>query len=218
MVPLLLARQRLLAEAVRKPRALWPATTATACRCWRRSRARTARELRNAGYETTALFGSNVTEEAVPPAWRGTTSFYGEGHYSTLFRDWRLREWEEPMAPSLVFLQSCLALRESKAQPLIRPRSRGRHRFVDAHLLRVRRRGVAGLLRRCRLRWRVGRCGPAAIEEFPPRLLAVEGEASRQGRAADRRESARRLGLHHSGAIRRCICRSRRWPPMRRHR
>jgi hypothetical protein len=34
-----------------------------------------------------------------------------------LIRDWSFPSWDEPLPPSLVFLQSCLALKEAKAQP-----------------------------------------------------------------------------------------------------
>src|SRR5262249_34089225 len=32
---------------------------------------------------------------------------------------WEMPAWDEPLAPALVFLQSCLALTDAKAQPLI---------------------------------------------------------------------------------------------------
>ncbi len=43
--------------------------------------------------------------------------FLWEGHHNTLIRDWAFPSWDEPLPPSLVFLQSCLALKEAKAQP-----------------------------------------------------------------------------------------------------
>jgi hypothetical protein len=46
--------------------------------------------------------------------------FLWEGHHGTLIRDFKVPQWDEPMAPSFVFLQSCLALTEEKAQPLLR--------------------------------------------------------------------------------------------------
>src|SRR5262249_17400128 len=47
------------------------------------------------------------------------TIFLWEGHHSTLVQDYRVHEWPEPLQPSLVFLQSCLALQEPKAQPFL---------------------------------------------------------------------------------------------------
>src|SRR5207248_1515410 len=46
--------------------------------------------------------------------------FLWEDHHNTLIRDWKFPEWDEPMQPSLIFLQSCLALREWKVQPLFK--------------------------------------------------------------------------------------------------
>src|SRR5262249_13386240 len=45
--------------------------------------------------------------------------FLCEGHCSTLFRDYHMHEWSEPLQPSLIFLQSCLALTEPRAQPFL---------------------------------------------------------------------------------------------------
>jgi hypothetical protein len=47
------------------------------------------------------------------------TVFLWEGHHSTLVSSYGIPQWQEPLKPSLVFLQSCLALTEAKAQPFI---------------------------------------------------------------------------------------------------
>jgi hypothetical protein len=47
------------------------------------------------------------------------TVFLWEGHHSTLVREYGIHQWSEPLRPSLVFLQSCLALAEPKAQPFL---------------------------------------------------------------------------------------------------
>ena len=44
--------------------------------------------------------------------------FLWEGHHNTLINDWGFVAWDEPLRPSLMFLQSCLALTEEKASPL----------------------------------------------------------------------------------------------------
>src|SRR5262249_41464774 len=41
-------------------------------------------------------------------------------HHNTIIKDWKFPEWSEPLPPSLVFLQSCLALREWKVEGLFR--------------------------------------------------------------------------------------------------
>src|SRR5262249_13387624 len=79
----------------------------------------TALELRNGGYETTALFGKEVTKDRIRQLLPDQDIFLWEGHHSTMTRDYGLPGWSEPLKPSLVFLQSCLALCEADAQPLL---------------------------------------------------------------------------------------------------
>jgi len=79
----------------------------------------TAREIAGAGYETTALFGEEADRAAVRKLLPHADLFLWEGHYSTLIRDYGVHQWEEPLRPSLVFLQSCLALNEAKALPFL---------------------------------------------------------------------------------------------------
>jgi hypothetical protein len=79
----------------------------------------TAQELRNAGYETTALFGDDVTAEKIRALLPDQDLFLWEGHHSTLVRDYGIHRWPESLRPSLVFLQSCLALTEEKAHPFL---------------------------------------------------------------------------------------------------
>jgi hypothetical protein len=79
----------------------------------------TARELRNAGYQTTAAFHDDVQKEAVRRALPDQDIFLWEGHYKTLTEEFGFLTWDEPLRPSLVFLQSCLALKEEEAGPVI---------------------------------------------------------------------------------------------------
>jgi hypothetical protein len=79
----------------------------------------TAQELRNAGYNTTAWHGDGVNESDLHRLLPEQDLFLWEGHYNTLMKEYCVQDWPEPLRPSLVFLQSCLALSESKAQPLI---------------------------------------------------------------------------------------------------
>jgi hypothetical protein len=80
----------------------------------------TASELANAGYGTTTLFGHGASAAAIRRLLPRQTIFLWEGHHSTLVRDYETPFWTEPLRPSLVFLQSCLALTEDKAQPFLR--------------------------------------------------------------------------------------------------
>jgi hypothetical protein len=79
----------------------------------------TALELKNAGYQTTALFGSEASAAKVRCLLPEQDIFLWEGHYSTLVRSWGLYRWPEPLRPSLFFLQSCLALNEKEALPFL---------------------------------------------------------------------------------------------------
>ncbi len=80
----------------------------------------TAKELRNAGYQTTALFDADVNKEDLRRLLPEQTLFLWEGHYKTLVEKYEFPAWDEPLRPSLVFLQSCLALNEKESQPLLR--------------------------------------------------------------------------------------------------
>jgi hypothetical protein len=80
----------------------------------------TARELANAGFDTTALFGHDARRLAIRKLLPKQTIFLWEGHHSTLVRDFEVPEWTEPLRPSLIFLQSCLALSEAEAGPFLR--------------------------------------------------------------------------------------------------
>jgi hypothetical protein len=79
----------------------------------------TADEFRNAGYQTTPLFGRRASREQVRRLLPEQTVFLWEGHHSTLVGQYGVHRWPEPLRPSLVFLQSCLALQEPKAHPFL---------------------------------------------------------------------------------------------------
>jgi hypothetical protein len=79
----------------------------------------TAKELHNAGYDTTAIFGKAVNKEDLRRLLPQQDIFLWEGHHNTLIREYCVQEWPEPLRPSLVFLQSCLALAEPKAHPFL---------------------------------------------------------------------------------------------------
>jgi hypothetical protein len=117
LVPLLLERGRLLARpGVRKalvasnPGGGLPLLE-TFSRC-------TAQELANAGYSTTGAFEHDLTSRKLRALMPRHDVVLWEGHHNTLIKDWGFPSWDEPLPPSFIFLQSCLALQEPKVQPL----------------------------------------------------------------------------------------------------
>jgi hypothetical protein len=119
VAPLILARQRLLADARGKRRALVVSNPGNSLPLLETFSRNTAQELRNAGYETAALFGKEVSAERLRKQMTENDVILWEGHHNTLIKDYDMPSWTEPMPPALVFLQSCLALKDYKVQPLL---------------------------------------------------------------------------------------------------
>lgn len=121
VVPLVMARERLLetSTSATQRRALVVSNPHGGLPLLETFSRSTARELRNRGYKTTTRFGSEVSKEDLQQILPEQDIFLWEGHHSTLIRDYAVHDWNEPLQPSLVFLQSCLALKDYKAQPLI---------------------------------------------------------------------------------------------------
>jgi hypothetical protein len=78
-----------------------------------------ALELKNRGFETTAMFGTDVHKEDVRRTLAESELFLWEGHHATLVKEYGFLQWNEPLKPGLVVLQSCLALNEETALPLL---------------------------------------------------------------------------------------------------
>jgi hypothetical protein len=78
-----------------------------------------AAELANCGYEVTPLLGRAVNPTRLRDEFPRHDLVLWEGHHNTLVNDWKFPSWNEPLPPSFVFLQSCLALTEEKATPLL---------------------------------------------------------------------------------------------------
>jgi hypothetical protein len=78
-----------------------------------------AAELANRGYDVTPLFGRAVNATRLRDEFPRHDVVLWEGHHNTLVNDWKFPAWDEPLPPSFVFLQSCLALTEEKATPLL---------------------------------------------------------------------------------------------------
>jgi hypothetical protein len=123
VVTLVLARERLLARErhlARQPRkALVVSNAAGGLPLLEAFSRNTAQELRNCGYDTTALYGNSVSKEELRRLLPDQDIFLWEGHHNTLIKEYHMHEWTEPLQPSLIFLQSCLALKDWKAQPII---------------------------------------------------------------------------------------------------
>jgi hypothetical protein len=79
----------------------------------------TAQELRYAGYQTDTLMGKGVTAVDVRAKLPAADLFLWEGHQATLFKEFGFADWTEPLRPSLVILQSCLALTDAKSLHLL---------------------------------------------------------------------------------------------------
>lgn len=124
VVLLMLARQRLLQRAAQQqpaaPRkALVVSNPGGSLPLLEMFSRNTAWELRNRGYQTTTLFGDEVSKEALRRELPRHDLFIWEGHHSTLVKEYHFPQWTEPLPPSLMFLQSCLALTDAKTHPLL---------------------------------------------------------------------------------------------------
>jgi hypothetical protein len=119
VVPLTLARQRWQLPVPGPRRALVAANAAGDLALLETLSRGTAAELRNAGYETIAQFGKELRPDTLRRLVPEQHLFLWEGHHGTLMNQFEFLLWDEPLQPGLVFLQSCLALAEPKAQPLL---------------------------------------------------------------------------------------------------
>ncbi len=118
-VPLMLARQRLLAESRGLRKAVVVSNPGNSLPFLETFSRNTAQELRNVGYETTTRFGNEIRGADVRKLMTEHDIFLWEGHHNTLIKEYEMPTWLEPMPSSLVFLQSCLALKDYKVQPLL---------------------------------------------------------------------------------------------------
>jgi hypothetical protein len=120
LVTLMLARQRLMAGARGPRKALVASNPGGGLPLLEMFSRHTARELKNRGYETTAMFEDDVKADDLRGAWPEADIFLWEGHYKTMVEEFKVPTWTEPLKPSLVFLQSCLALNPDEVRPLVK--------------------------------------------------------------------------------------------------
>jgi Peptidase family C25 len=118
VIALMLARQRLL-EQEKAPQALIVSNPGGGLPLLETFARYTAQEFKNAGYDTTASIGHSANKAEAKRRLPEATIFLWEGHKSTLLGSYGVHQWQEPLRPSLVFLQSCLALTEPTAQPFL---------------------------------------------------------------------------------------------------
>jgi hypothetical protein len=119
VVPLMLARQELMRQAAGPRRALVASNPGGSLPLLEAFSRNTAQELGNAGYEVTARFGKALTGPELRKEMIGKDVLLWEGHHNTLIKDWAFASWDEPLPPTFVFLQSCLALKDYKVGPLL---------------------------------------------------------------------------------------------------
>jgi hypothetical protein len=119
VVPLMLARQDLMSRRTGPRRALVASNPGGGLNLLETLSRNTAQELGNAGWDVTALFGDDISGPILRRQMAGKDLFLWEGHHNTLIKDWGFASWDEPLPPTFVFLQSCLALMDWKVQPLL---------------------------------------------------------------------------------------------------
>jgi Peptidase family C25 len=119
MLSLVLARQALLPDDGQPRKALVVSNPGGGLPLLETFSRHTVREMRNAGYRTTSFFENEADKDEVRKLLPEQDIFLWEGHYKTLTDEFGFLTWAEPLPPSLCFLQSCLALKEEEAQPLL---------------------------------------------------------------------------------------------------
>jgi hypothetical protein len=118
MIPLILARERLLPPNPTSRKVLLVSNPGGGLSLLESISRNTAKEFLNRGYDEVSLFNENVQAENVRSLMPQQDIFLWEGHYRTMVDRFGMPKWNEPLLPSLVFLQSCLALNESDTRPL----------------------------------------------------------------------------------------------------
>lgn len=118
MVPLVLARQRLFERASGPPKVLIASNPGDGLPLLETFSRNTGRELANAGCRVTGRYGKELSGKELRELVPEHDIFLWEGHYRTLIDNFEMPKWTEPLRPSLIFLQSCLALNAAEASLL----------------------------------------------------------------------------------------------------
>ncbi|WP_439621047.1 hypothetical protein [Gemmata sp.] len=116
LVPLMFARQRLLERAPGPPKILIASNPGDGLPLLETFSRNTGRELANAGWKVEGRYGkTNLTAKELRDLLPEQDAFLWEGHYRTLIDTFEFPKWTEPLRPSVIFLQSCLALNADEA-------------------------------------------------------------------------------------------------------
>jgi hypothetical protein len=116
VVPLVLARQRLLDRNPGPSKVLIASNPGDGLPLLETFSRNTGRELSNAGCQVTGRYGKvDLTAKELRELLPQQDVFLWEGHYRTLIDDFEMPKWTEPLRPSVIFLQSCLALNPAEA-------------------------------------------------------------------------------------------------------
>jgi hypothetical protein len=116
MVPLMFARQRLLERTRGPPRVLIASNPGDGLPLLETFSRNTGRELENAGCQVTGRYGkADLSAQELRRLLPDQDVFLWEGHYRTLIDNFEMPKWTEPLRPSIIFLQSCLALNPGEA-------------------------------------------------------------------------------------------------------
>ncbi len=116
VIPLVLARQRLLERTPGPPKILIASNPGDGLPLLETFSRNTGRELENAGWKVTGRYGkTDLTPKELREMLPQQDAFLWEGHYRTLVDHFEMPKWTEPLRPSLIFLQSCLALNPDEA-------------------------------------------------------------------------------------------------------
>jgi hypothetical protein len=119
VVALMLARARLLAESNGPRKALIVSNPGGGLPLLESISRNTAKELKNAGYNTSVMFNQDANQNTLRKWLPEQDLFLWEGHHSVLVASYGVPSWPDPLRPSLVFLQSCMALTENEAHPFL---------------------------------------------------------------------------------------------------
>ena len=116
IVPLVFARQRLVGRNPGPPKILIASNPGDGLPLLETFSRNTGRELENAGCIVTGRYGkADLSAKELRDLLPEQDVFLWEGHYRTLIDTFEMPKWTEPLRPSVIFLQSCLALNPAEA-------------------------------------------------------------------------------------------------------
>jgi len=119
-VPLMLARAKMLNEAKGPPKVMISSNPGDGLRLLETFSRNTGREMENAGCKVTSMFGRfTMTESQARKAMMEHDYFIWEGHNGTVRGRFGVGRFQDPMRPSIAFIQSCAELNAQVAGPLL---------------------------------------------------------------------------------------------------